>query len=473
MRTKTIATLGPSSSDPAIIRSMVEQGVRIFRLNFSHAEAEEFEPTVHAIRNLEGEIGLPLTIMGDLSGPKIRIGPIDGSPLEIDKGEAIYLGLPEHLGYDAEKTYISLDFPEALRGLEVGMPVTLSDGTPGFKVEAVLKEHELFRLKAVSGGILSSNKGITFPGKSFNLPALTDKDRHDLHGALELGFDSFAMSFVQTEKDIADIKREITKRKKWVPVIAKLERSASLNNLEAILAVADGIMVARGDLGLECSLSALPVIQKKIIQACRREHKPAIVATQMLLSMVRNPLPTRAETTDVANAILDGADCVMLSEETAVGKYPVEAVGMIQEIATHAESYLLDRMQGPNKPSDEKDPGKYLAYSACLIADHAESVALVCHSTTGKTAALLSSRRPAQPIFAMTPDIRVIRALNFFWGVRPRPSDDTIPNHLDRVERFVQESDLFRSGDRIVITSGQPTPGQKERHTNQIKIYYK
>ncbi len=473
MRTKTIATLGPSSSDRSVIRSMVQQGVHIFRLNFSHAHAQEFEPTVRIIRELEQELEMPLTIMGDLSGPKIRIGPIEGSPLEIDKGEAIYLGLPQHQGLEEEGHYLSLDFPEALRGLEVSMPVTLSDGTPGFVVEAVLKKDELFLLRAVSGGILSSNKGISFPGKSFNLPALTDKDRHDLRAALELGFDSFAMSFVQTEKDIADVQQELQQQKKWVPVIAKLERSSSLDNLDSILAAADGVMVARGDLGLECSLSALPVIQKKIIQACRRAHKPAIVATQMLLSMVRNPLPTRAETTDVANAILDGADCVMLSEETAVGKYPVEAVSMIQEIAHHAEKYLLERMQGPNRPSDEKDPGKYLAYSACLIADHAESVALACHSTTGKTAALLSSRRPAQPIFAMTPDFRVIRALNFFWGVKPRPSDDTVPNHLDRVEKFVQESDLFQPGDRIVITSGQPTPGQKERHTNQIKIYYK
>jgi pyruvate kinase len=252
-----------------------------------------------------------------------------------------------------------------------------------------------------------------------------------------------------------------------------MERKNAVDNLDSILAEADALMVARGDLGLECSLSELPVIQKKIIRACRHAQKPSIVATQMLLSMVKNPIPTRAESTDVANAVLDGTDCVMLSEETAVGNYPVEAVSFINQIAIHSEEYYLERIKGPYHPKKEKNPAKYLAYAACLLASNTESAALVCHSTNGSTARLLSSRRPAQTIYALTPHHIVIRSLNFYWGIEPRMAEASIPNHLDRVEHFVQNYSGFQAGDTIILTSGQPTPGQKEMQTNQIKVYYK
>jgi pyruvate kinase len=447
--------------------------VRIFRLNFSHGPAASFTDIVANIRSLEQELELPLTIMGDLGGPKIRIGEVESSPRQISKGERIYLGLPGLQSEHRDLAFLSLDSPEALHGLDCGMLVTISDGTPQFTVKEVLKTDSLFLLEAQNDGIISSQKGITFPGKSIDLPALTEKDKNDLQEALDIGVDSFALSFVQNRQDIEDIKAEIKSRDVWVPVIAKLERVNAIRNLDSILDAADGIMVARGDLGLESPLSSLPVIQKRIIRACRHAQKPSIVATQMLLSMVQNALPTRAETTDVANAILDGADCVMLSEETAVGRYPVEAVKIIQEIAGYAESYYLERLQGPYRPKDEKNPSKYLAYSASLLAENAESSALVCHSTNGATARLLSSRRPSKPIFALTPKLEVVRALNFYWGVRPRLSDASIANHLERVEKFVHEAAFFKPGDSVVLTSGQPTPGQQERHTNQIKIYYK
>lgn len=473
MQIKTIATIGPSSSDAATLKSMVEYGVRIFRLNFSHGQAASFSGIVNVIRGLEHELDIPLTIMGDLGGPKIRIGEVESSPRQISKGETIYLGLPGLQSEYRDRAFLSLDSPKALHGLDLEMLVTISDGTPQFKVTEVIKPDALFLLEAQNSGIVSSQKGITFPGKAIDLPALTDKDRRDLHEGLEIGIDSFALSFVQNKQDIEDLKQEIGTQRGWIPVIAKLERANAIRNLDSILEAADGIMVARGDLGLESPLSSLPVIQKRIIRACRHAQKPAIVATQMLLSMVQNALPTRAETTDVANAILDGADCVMLSEETAVGRYPVEAVKIIQEIAGYAEAYYLERLQGPYRPKDEKNPSKYLAYSASLLAENADSAALVCHSTTGSTARLLSSRRPAKPIYALTPDLNAVKAMNFFWGVRPRLSDAAISNHLERVEKFVQESTDFKQGESIVLTSGQPTPGQQERHTNQIKIYYK
>ena len=473
MRIKTVATLGPKSIDKDIMRAMIACGVRIFRLNFSHGRAADFASTVSLIRELEQEMDLPLTAMGDLSGPKIRIDEVPGAPLPVEKTDLVSLGLPQAANEAPVSPFISLSVPELLHDLRPGMEVALSDGMLRFRVKEVVQEHALFTLQAENAGLLSSHKGITFPGKEIHLDALTDKDRADMRAGLDIGIDCFALSFVQGEKDIQDLRQAMHEHGRVVPIIAKLERASAVDRLDSILEAADGIMVARGDLGLECPLPQLPVLQKRIIRACRHAQKFCIVATQMLLSMVQNPLPTRAETTDVANAIMDGTDCVMLSEETAVGNYPVEAVCFIQEIAEQAESYLLERMQGPYRPKKEKNPAKYLAYSASLLADNTESIALACHSTSGVTARLLSSRRPAQPIYALTPDLGAIRLLNFYWGVRPKMTDDSIPNHLDRVEKFVQETLLFQPGDRVVITSGQPTPGQQEMHTNQIKIYTK
>ena len=473
MRIKTVATLGPKSMHKEVMQDMIHCGVRVFRLNFSHGQARDFAQTVNIIRDLEQDMDLPLTIMGDLSGPKIRIDEVDNSPVPVEKQSLVSLGLPHTRESAPASPFISLSVPELLHNLHPGMDVALSDGMLRFEVKEVVQPHALFLLQAVNAGLLSSHKGITFPGKEIPLAAMTDKDRSDLHAGLDLGIDCFALSFVQGEQDIHDLTQEMDRYGRRVPIIAKLERASAVERLDAILKAADGIMVARGDLGLECPLPQLPVLQKRIIRACRHAQKFCIVATQMLLSMVQNPLPTRAETTDVANAIMDGADCVMLSEETAVGSYPVEAVCFIQQIADQAETYLLERMQGPYRPKNEKNPAKYLAYSASLLADNTESVAVASHSTSGSTARLLSSRRPAQPIYALTPDMPTIRLLNFYWGVRPTLTDDSLPNHLERVEKFVQASPLFSSGDRVVITSGQPTPGQQEMHTNQIKIYTK
>jgi len=303
--------------------------------------------------------------------------------------------------------------------------------------------------------------------------AFTEKDRRDLHGGLDIGLDAVALSFVQTPEDVLDLRREIESRGAWLPIVAKIETQHAVERLHDTLAVSDAIMVARGDLGVEMPLSELPIIQKKAIRAARHAQKAVIVATQMLLSMVKNPVPTRAEATDVANAILDGADCVMLSEETAVGAYPVETVRTMQGIAENAEGYLLERQGGPYRPSEERNIVKYLAYSACLLADHIGAKAIVCHSTSGATGRLISSRRPSQDIYSLTPDERVLRALNFFWGVKPRLTSTDLPRHQDRVEKFVRDCPRFAPGEPVILTAGQPTPGQKIQHTNELKIYYK
>jgi len=471
MKTRIVATLGPASTEYEKMKAMALHGVRIFRLNFSHADAAFFAPTIKMIREIENELDIPLTALGDLCGPKIRIGEVEGSPLEIEKGSSVCLGTPDLKDKSEGYPFLSLDLPALLQGLEVGMPVSLSDGLLTFRIVRVMQKDALFKLEAQNGGILTSNKGIFFPGKEHAIPAITDKDRKNLDDGLDIGIDAVAVSFVQSKDDIVDAKSLIARHGTWIPVVAKLERKNALDNLESIVALADVIMVARGDLGLECPLAALPVIQNRIIRACRHAQKASIVATQMLLSMVKNPIPTRAEATDVGNAIMDGADCVMLSEETAIGSYPVEAVKFIEAIASECEPYYLERLGGPYAPKKEKNQPKYLAYAACLLAENIEAAAIVSHSTTGATARYISSRRPAQDIDALTSDPRVMRGMNFFWGVRPHVVPKMPSSHVERAHTFVQQSPLFKAGDKVVITAGEATPGQKKVQTNEIKVY--
>ncbi|MCM0753703.1 pyruvate kinase [Desulfovibrio aminophilus] len=474
MRTKIVATVGPSTKEPSILRALVDAGVRIFRLNFSHSDAKSFVRVIRAIRKVERETDLSLTVLADLSGPKLRIGEVAGSPLNVEKGGIAILGLPGRAKEaPAGAAFIPLDRPELLAGLAEGMPVNLSDGMLQFHVSRVLAQDELFELTAANPGLLTSHKGIVFPGKSIVIPALTDKDRTDIHEALDVGIDAAALSFVQTAQDVLDLKAEIEARRRWIPIVVKLERQQAVDNLESILDVADGVMVARGDLGQECPLSKLPIIQKQIIRACRMRDKPVIVATQMLLSMVSNPVPTRAETTDVANAILDGADCVMLSEETAIGRWPVETVRAMRDIAEQAEGYALSQAGGPALPEREGDPERTLAYCACLLAEQTAAHHLVCHTRSGTTAQRVSGRRPRQPIHALTPSREALSLLNFSWGVIPHLVGRKPDSHLGRCQQFVDRSPLVASGESVVITAGEPTPGRRDLHTNQVKVYYK
>ncbi|QJT11273.1 pyruvate kinase [Oceanidesulfovibrio marinus] len=485
MRTKIVATLGPASMNHAAMRAMVRHGARIFRCNFSHDRAEAFTDVVRWTRQLEQEFGIRLTVMGDLSGPKLRIGEVAGSPLAIQHGDRILLGLagktsPDH----KDLPCITLDDPAPLSGLEQDMPVSLSDGMLRFHVEKVLETDMLFVLKAENAGLLTSHKGIAFPGKFHPLPAFTEKDRRDLREGLEVGLDAFAQSFVQGPDDLDDVHAEMDRLGVRVPLVAKLERRQALDRLDEILERCDAVMVARGDLGLEMPLISLPVHQKRIIKACRRHSKAAIVATQMLLSMVKNPIPTRAETTDVANAVLDGADCVMLSEETAIGEHPVEAVRILGGIAKEAETYYHESSrQTLEARVAKKGPSEYLAYAAALLAETASGTALVCHTASGATARRIASRRPGPRIYAVTPNEHVTHLLNFYADVTPAMADTSMERHVARAERFIENCADIHEGETVIITSGQPTPGQLRARanadeqppapTNELKIYIK
>lgn len=474
-RTKIIATIGPASDSPETIARLVEAGARIFRLNFSHGNADSFKEIVKTIREIEEKNLFAISIMQDLAGPKIRLGNIEEGSISFAKGDTAYLGpkQPEN----ADMPYLPFDHPAILKTVEEGDRMVLADGSLQFTV-VEKRSDSLFVLKASNNGIVTSRKGLALPDKTVPVPALTDKDKKDLRDGLRLGIDAVALSFVQTAQDIEDAKAIIHAEGRDVPVVAKLERQNAVQNLEEILKVADVVMVARGDLGVECPLELLPGLQKKIIKACNRAKKPVIVATQMLLSMVNNPMPTRAETTDVANAVLDGADCVMLSEETAMGSYPVETVRFMGEIALQAEA--LPNGTGIRK--EEYLPGEgatsFLTYAACRLAEEIDADALVAYSVSGTSARTLASRRPRRPLFALSPYSATLHTLNFTWGLIPVAIESDSSGHLEGVEQFVDSSPLFKAGATLILTAGQARSGEKTSQrsvlgANVMKVFIK
>ncbi len=472
MKTKIIATLGPASNSKEVISELVTAGVRIFRLNFSHGDISAFASLISLLRDVEKEHQVPITILQDLSGPKIRIGTIQGEgTITVHKGQLLHLGPSDSHVHDT-LPLVPFDHKTILASLEANDRLVLADGTLQFKIIAK-EEQGTFLMEATSAGIITSRKGLALPGKSVHLPALTEKDRKDLIAGLELGVDAVALSYVQTPEDIREAKSILRANGKTIPVVAKLERRNAVERLDEILYEADIIMVARGDLGIECSLSELPAMQKRIIRACNAAAKPVIVATQMLLSMVSNPSPTRAETTDVANAVLDGTDCVMLSEETAMGAFPVETVHFMNEITTEAERFMAE-VKHHLEPEKEAGPAEFLAYGACLLAEKTKAKALVAHSLSGLSARRLSALKPEQIIYAITPDETALHTLNFSWGITPCHMPEGGGTHLQRVEHFISMNPQFALGDDVIVTAGQPSNAtDAPRGTNLVKIYRK
>ena len=472
MRTKIVATIGPASNSKEKLHELAEAGVSVFRLNFSHGSAADFVTIIQNIREVERTLGRPITIMQDLSGPKIRLGIVPEGTIDVDKGMRLLLG-PSASRTD-EMPYLPFDHQVILESLDPGDRLVLADGGLQFIVQE-RRPDGLVLLEADNAGIVTSRKGLALPGKATKVRALTDKDKKDLADGLKLGVDAVAISYVQTADDVREAKELIAAAGQKLPVVVKLERQSAVDNLAEILAATDVVMVARGDLGVECPLPLLPALQKRIISACNKASKPVIVATQMLLSMVNSPAPTRAETTDVANAVLDGADCVMLSEDTTMGNFPVETVRYMRRITDEAEKLLLinHRLE---EPDADKGIPEFLAYSACLLADKAKAKAIVSHSLSGSSARQVSARRPPQQIYALTPDPVTVKALNFVWGVKPafvaRPQDED--SHLIRAEHFIHSSDDFAPDDCVVITAGQVKGSSSTpRGTNLVKIYWK
>jgi pyruvate kinase len=448
-KTKIVATIGPATSTPDVLREIIQAGATTLRLNFSHGSHDDHLRSIRLIRQISFELNQPVGILQDLQGPKIRLGKfVDGSII-LNKGDQFILtsrmvpGTQEISSVTYDK--LSEEVPE-------GATILLDDGRVEMKVEKVDRANQELHCRVVVGGPLSNNKGVNFPGVYLSIKAMTDKDRKDLTFGLDQGVDWVALSFVRNPQDVFEIKELISAAGKSVPVIVKIEKHEAIEQMEAILSISDGVMVARGDLGVELPAEDVPVLQKRLIATSNRLGIPVITATQMLDSMVHSPRPTRAEISDVANAILDGTDAVMLSNETAVGKYPVEAVGMMATIACRIEQEPKVRSQ---EATGQSIPNA-ISQAVGKISDQLGATAIMSLTKTGATARNVSKFRPKTPILAITPHVDVARQLQLVWGVKPLLVLDlpSTGQTFQAAQSVAQEKGLVEEGDLIVMTAG-------------------
>jgi len=463
--TKTVCTIGPATSTADQIRRLIVAGMDVARLNFSHGDCDTHRASFRTIRQISQELGKEIGILQDLGGPKIRIGQLPVQERQLQVGEKVVLSPGESL----DPSVIPVNYPYIVEDVEVGSRILLADGLIELQVEGKAVERLLCRV--VVAGVVQSHKGINLPSSNLRMPAFTDKDRKDLEVGLEEGADFVALSFVRQEQDLEPVKAILSQKPNGPLLIAKIETPQAIERLEKILAMVDGVMLARGDLGVEMPLEDVPMIQKKIIRMVRQSGKPVITATQMLRSMVSSPRPTRAEATDVANAILDGTDALMLSEETAMGAYPVEAVQVLDRIARATEPYLKER-DFLNEPMSELLPmtASGISRSACWMADSFHAAGIVAGTSSGSTARLVVRFRPACPVVGLTPYLKTQRQLTMSWGVIPTlvpPFSDT-EQMFDLARSWALEHGIARQGDRLIITAGVPvgTPGS----TNLLKV---
>ena len=450
-RTKIVATIGPATQNADVLRALIEAGATTLRLNFSHGTHEDHQRSIRLIRQLSFELNQPVGILQDLQGPKIRLGKFDQGAIQLAKGDAFVLTSEPILGTQ-ERACVTYD--KLAEEVPVGSTILLDDGKVEMTVAAVDVDAQELHCRVVVGGLLSNNKGVNFPGVYLSIKALTDKDREDLMFGLNQGVDWVALSFVRNPQDVLEIKEIITQAGKNVPVIVKIEKHEAIEQMEAILSLSDGVMVARGDLGVELPAEEVPILQKRLILTANALGIPVITATQMLDSMVANPRPTRAEVSDVANAILDGTDAVMLSNETAVGKFPVEAVATMARVAVRTEQEGLDRRDLANSGSCSIPNA--ISQAVGRIASQLNAAAIMTLTKSGATARNVSKYRPQTPILAITPHVNVARQLQLVWGVRPLLVLD-LPSTTQTFQAAMgvaQEKHLLQDGDLVVLTAG-------------------
>jgi pyruvate kinase len=464
-RTKIVATLGPSSSDGAVIARLFEAGADVFRINMSHTSHERLRELVAAIRAVEESHGRPIGILVDLQGPKLRVGKFSGGSVMLAKGETFTLDSDPALG---DITRVHLPHPEILAEVEPGHTLLLDDG----KVRLIALETDKARVvtRVEVGGKLSDRKGVSLPDTTIPFSALAPKDRSDLEAGLDVGADWIALSFIQRPEDIAEAKK-ITRGR--AVVMSKIEKPQAVHRISEIMDLTDALMVARGDLGVEMPLEKVPAIQKQLTRASRRAGKPVVVATQMLESMIASPVPTRAEVSDVATAIYEGADAVMLSAESAAGQYPVEAVATMNRIAEEVENDPNYRaIIHAQRAEPEATGADAIAAASRQIAETLDLEAIVCWTFSGSTALRVARERPATPIVAISPNISTGRRLSLVWGVHcvvaqdARDQDDMV----DRACRIAFKDGFAKAGRRVIIVAGVPlgTPGA----TNMVRIAF-
>ena len=464
-RTKIVATLGPVTDDLDTIKSLIQAGLNVVRLNFSHGDHNSHRRTISLVRQAAREMERNIAILQDLAGPKIRLGEVPGGRIELEPGQEISL----YPGTESQPGTIPVNYPYLLEDVRQGERILLSDGLVELQVNQV--ESDRVVCLVLVGGELSSRKGVNLPSSNLRVASFTDKDKADLEVGLEQGVDYVAVSFVRHEDDLREVRDRLNQEDDPPLLIAKIEKPQAVSRLEQILEQVDGVMVARGDLGVEMQLEDVPLVQKEIIHKARQAAKPVITATQMLRSMMESPRPTRAEAADVANAVLDGTDAVMLSDETAVGQFPVQSVAMLDRITKSAEKGLdmrplLKMAAGPLVPATEGA----ISRAACYLAQDIDAAALVAGTTSGSTARMVARFRPHTPIIALTPHEKVYHQLALSWGVVPvlisqsRNTDEL----FELAEKQAYAWGLAQKGDRLVITAGAPmgVPG----HTNLIRV---
>ncbi|MEM7046754.1 MAG: pyruvate kinase [Pseudomonadota bacterium] len=455
--TKIVATIGPSSQDPEVLTHLVQAGVDVFRLNFSHGDQDTHIQSIEAIRKIEKTNGHPLAIMADLQGPKFRIGTFANDKIELTAGHSFRLDSDKTPG---DNTRVHLPHPEVIKAMSVGDDLLLDDGNVHLRITAT--DNDALQSEVISGRTLSNHKGLNAPGVAIPISPLTKKDRDDLALAVEQKVDWLALSFVQHPDDLKEARRLIGGSP--VKLLAKIEKQSALMNLEELIKLCDGMMVARGDMGVESPIDEVPIQQRRILSVCRHAGKPVIVATQMLESMRENPTPTRAEVSDVATAVYDGADAVMLSAESASGHYPVQAVTVMAGIISKVENdqhYQPDDggIHQPLEMSRSYQHTDAVVYAVSQAAKGLKSPMILSFTASGYTATRLSRERPKTPIIAVTDSIIVARQMMMNWGVRPFVPKEKIENFADLVDRAQDIGTGFGlvvPGDHMIITAGVP-----------------
>lgn len=464
-RAKIVATIGPATRDPINLTKAIQAGMNVARLNFSHGKHEEHLEVIKNVRKISKDLKAPVTILQDLQGPKVRVGLFEKGSIELKPKEIVTVTIEDVLGHEG---LIPSDFKELCRACKPNTQILLDDGLIELKVISV----DSTRLKAevIYGGILKNRKGMNLPGVLLPVEAMTPKDREDLQFGLDNGVDYVALSFVRHGKDIRMLRELIERHGSQAKIVAKIEMLEALDNLEEIVRLSDVVMVARGDLAVEVGQSRLPSSQKRIINLCNQLGKPVITATQMLDSMVENPRPTRAEITDVANAVLDGSDALMLSAESASGKYPFKAIRtmheIIVEVEKNEESYYKISLD-----NELLSTPAAIAASSALCALKLNATAIVCLTTSGKTAQIIAGFRPKAQIIAITTEIEVLNRLEITWGLQTLHLNpyNSLKDVLSQVEKLLIVNGLAKTGDRIILTLGQPIADHGK--TNSLHVH--
>ena len=464
-KTKIIATIGPSSSDINILKEMVIAGVDVVRLNFSHGEKEFHKQIIKNVRNISEELNVPVCILQDLQGPKIRVGEILNDSIKLKDNEELKIVSKNVVG---DSRVISID-NDILYDIKSNERILIDDGKIELRVISSSKNEVL--TKIIRGGILLPRKGINFPESNISLSSITEKDIEDLHFGLDNDVDWIALSFVRSEKDIKLLRKLIRERRKETRIIAKIEKPQAIKNIDKIIKASDGLMVARGDLGVEMPMESVPIYQKKIVDKCNKAYKPVIIATQMLESMVEQKTPTRAESNDVANAVLDGADAVMLSAESATGNYPIIAVKSMEKIISSVERSTSEIYYNFEKNKLLKNRvNESLITAACRLSKQINAKAIVSMTKSGFTAFRVSGNRPKAKIFIVTNDKNLGNIMNIVWGVRCIFYDKTenIDLTLENIENILVENNHLKKDDKYIVTASMPE--HWESHTNMMKV---